>query len=48
MAGFNPSFKIQGQVSHLIGSMFPTAEFPKFAQIYFIDNQESEVQYRSI
>ena len=39
MAGFNPSFRIQGQVYHLIGSMFPTAgESPKFSQIYFIDN----------
>ena len=47
MAGFNPSFRIQGQVYHLIGSMVPTAgESPKFAQIYFIDNQESEVAAR--
>ena len=47
MVGFNPSFRIQGQVYHLIGSMFPTAgESPKFAQIYFIDNQESEVAAR--
>ena len=44
MAGFNPSFRIQGQVYHLIGSIVPTAgESPKFAQIYFIDNRESEV-----
>ena len=47
MAGFNPSFRIQGQVYHLIGSMVPTAgESPKFAQIYFIDNRESEVATR--
>ena len=47
MAGFNPSFRIQGQVYHLIGSMVPTAgESPKFAQIYFIDNRESEVAAR--
>ena len=47
MVGFNPSFRIQGQVYHLIGSMFPTAgESPKFAQIYFIDNRESEVAAR--
>ena len=44
MAGFNPSFRIQGHVYHLIGSMVPTAgESPKFAQIYFIDDQESEL-----
>ena len=47
MAGFSPSFRIQGQVYHLIGSMVPTAgESPKFAQIYFIDNRESEVAAR--
>ena len=47
MTGFNPSFRIQGQVYHLIGSMVPTAgESPKFAQIYFIDNRESEVAAR--
>ena len=47
MSGFNPSFRIQGQVYHLIGSMVPTAgESPKFAQIYFIDNRESEVAAR--
>ena len=42
MADFNPSFRIQGQVCHLIGSMVPTAgESPKFAQIYLliIENQ---------
>ena len=48
MAGFNPSFRIQGQVYHLIGSMVPTqGESPKFAQIYFIDNEESEIATRS-
>ena len=32
MAGFNPSFTIQGQVYHPIGSIVPTAgESPKFA-----------------
>ena len=47
MSGFNPSFRIQGQVYHLIGTIVPTAgESPKFAQIYFIDNQESEVAAR--
>ena len=48
MAGFNPSFRIQGQVYHLIGSIVPTeGESPKFAQIYFIDDRESEVATRS-
>ena len=32
MAGFNPSFRIQGQVYHLIGSIVPAeGESPKFA-----------------
>ena len=49
MAGFNPSFRIQGQVYHLIGSIVPVeGEFPKFAQIYFIDNQDSEVATRCV
>ena len=47
MAGFNPSFRIQGEVYHLIGSIVPAeGESPKFAQIYFIDNQDSEVATR--
>ena len=47
MASFNPSFRIQGQVYHLIGSIAPsTVESPKFFQIYFIDNQESQVATR--
>ena len=48
MAGFNPSFRIQGQVYHLIGSIVPTqGESYKFAQIYFIGNEDSEVATRS-
>ena len=48
MAGFNPSFRIQGQVYHLIGSIVPIAgESPKFAQIFFIDDREAEVATRS-
>ena len=48
MAGFNPSFRIQGQVYHLIGSIVPTqGESPKFAQIYFIDDREAEIATRS-
>ena len=48
MAGFNPSFRIQGQVYHLIGSIVPTqGESYKFAQIYFIGDEDSEVATRS-
>ena len=48
MAGFNPSFRIQGQVYHLIGSIVPTqGESYKFAHIYFIGDEDSEVATRS-
>ena len=48
MAGFNPSFRIQGQVYHLIGSIVSMqGESPKFSQIYFIDDRESEIATRS-
>ena len=48
MAGFNPSFRIQGQVYHLIGNIVPTqGESHKFAQIYFIGDEDSEVATRS-
>ena len=48
MAGFNPSFRIQGQVYHLIGSIVPTqGESHKFAQIYFIGDEDTEVATRS-
>ena len=47
MAGFNPSFRIQGQIHHLIGSIIPAeGKSLKFSQIYFIDNQDSEVAAR--
>ena len=48
MAGFNQSFRIQGQVYHPIGSIVPTqGESHKFAQIYFIGDEDSEVATRS-
>ena len=47
MPGFNPSFRIQDQVYHRIGGVVPLmGESPKFCQIYFIDNQESQVATR--
>jgi len=49
MPGFNPSIRVQVQVYHRIGSMVPsTGEYPKFCQIYFIDNQESQVATRCL
>ena len=48
MSGFNLSFRIQGQVYHLIGSIIPSeGESLKFAQIYIIDDHESEVATRT-
>ena len=48
VTGFNPSFRIQGQVYHLIGSIVPLqGESPKFAQIYFIGDEDSEIGTRS-
>ena len=45
--GFNPSFTIQGQVYHHIGSLCPpTGDHPKFCQIYFMDSIASQVTTR--
>ena len=44
IAGFNPSFRMQGQVYHLIGSIVPMqGESHKFAQIYFTGDEDAEV-----
>lgn len=45
--GFMPTFKVQGQVYHLIGSLLPQANQPaKFLQIYFMGNSEQESDRR--
>ncbi|GFV00553.1 ATP-dependent DNA helicase PIF1 [Trichonephila clavipes] len=45
--GFMPTFKVQGQVYHRIGSIFPCpAEEPKFLQIYFIDSNTEQAEQR--
>ncbi|UYV74337.1 hypothetical protein LAZ67_11003112 [Cordylochernes scorpioides] len=42
--GYMPTFKVQGQVYHVIGSLLPEPDSEhKFLQIYFIDNYESQV-----
>ena len=47
VSGYNPSFKIQGQVFHRIGSLFPPNEgHPKFLQVYFMDNLQTELEHR--
>lgn len=41
---FDSTFKIQGQVYHQIGSLMPMpAERPKFLQIYFMGDEEDQV-----
>jgi len=41
--GFIPTFKVQGQVYHLYGSLIPnTQENPKLLQIYFVGEDEKD------
>ena len=44
--GFMPTFKVQGQVYHRIGSLLPEDnENCQFLQIYFTGNQENQAQF---
>jgi len=46
--GWNPSFQIQGQVFHRIGSLLPPEEGqPKFLQVYFLDSHTKELSARN-
>lgn len=48
MPGFRPTFTIQGQVYHRIGSLIPTAILqPQFLQVYFIGNEQSQIVRRT-
>ncbi|KAL4091277.1 hypothetical protein QTP88_025990 [Uroleucon formosanum] len=48
VGGFTPTFKIQGQVYHRIGSVLPSyANESSFLQIYFVGNDEKEVELQS-
>ncbi|GBP04502.1 hypothetical protein EVAR_3879_1 [Eumeta japonica] len=48
MPGFCPTFTIQGQVYHTIGSLLPaTNTQPKFLQVYFMGDEEAQVNRRS-
>ena len=48
MNGWNPKFRIQGQVCHLIGPLQPADEMQaRFLQIYFMDGKE-QIQRSSI
>ena len=45
--GWNPSFKIQGQVFHRIGSLLPPQEGqPKFLHVYFLDSFAQQTEIR--
>ncbi|XP_039602247.1 uncharacterized protein LOC120524463 [Polypterus senegalus] len=42
---FMPTFKIQGQVYHLIGSLLPEGnEHPQFLQLYFMGNDSDNIE----
>ncbi|GFW19014.1 ATP-dependent DNA helicase [Trichonephila clavipes] len=48
MQGFFPTFTIQVQIYHTIGSLLPaTNTQPKFLQVYFMDDKEAQVNRRS-
>lgn len=45
--GFMPTFKIQGQVYHQVGSLLPVPETdPQFLQIYFMGDSTAEANHR--
>ena len=44
---FTPTVKVQSQVYHRMGSLLPEAgQAPKFLEIYFVDDNDREVQMR--
>jgi PIF1-like helicase/Helitron helicase-like domain at N-terminus len=46
-SGFMPTFRVQGQVHHRLGSLLPPSnEEHKFLQIYFMGDDRKEVQQR--
>ncbi|GFU05481.1 helitron_like_N domain-containing protein [Trichonephila clavipes] len=48
MQVFCPTFTIQGQIYHTIGSLLPaTNTQPKFLQVYFMGDKEAQVNRRS-
>jgi hypothetical protein len=45
--GFMPTFKVQGQIYHRVGSLLPTSGAdPQFLQIYFMGDAAPEANYR--
>lgn len=46
-SGFNTTFRIQGKIYHLIGSLLPQVESEaKFLQIYFVGSDEDQINVR--
>lgn len=46
--GFMPTFKVQGQIYHLAGSIYPvTNKEPAFLQVYFVSNRDYQANIRS-
>lgn len=47
MGGYMPTFKVQGQIYHKIGSLLPVPDQDtKFLQIYFMGNEDEEINQR--
>ncbi|GFY14242.1 ATP-dependent DNA helicase [Trichonephila clavipes] len=47
MPGFSPTFTLQGQIHHQIGSLFPEGnDQHKFLQVYFMGDEQNEVNRR--
>ncbi|GFV20495.1 helitron_like_N domain-containing protein [Trichonephila clavipes] len=47
MPRFSPTFTVQGQIYHQIGSLFPEGnDQHKFLQVYFMGNEQNEVSRR--
>ena len=45
--GFMPTFKVQGQIYHLVESLLPeTGQKPQFLQIYFVGKDKREANLR--
>jgi hypothetical protein len=47
LPGWNPTYTIQGQLCHRIGTMFPERNnSPQFLQIYFLHSHADQAQHR--
>ena len=44
--GFMPTFKVQGQIYHILGSLQPLQKEPQFLQLYFMGNLQAQAERR--